>query len=88
MRKRIRIIRQNASAILDGNDHHSQCKYNFSNHSVESFHFTLYKKNIGHANIFDSFFLIIYFTLLKIESTWPTTKALGKLTNMHKEKKT
>lgn len=72
MRKWIRIMTQNAPAILDGNDHHPQCKYNFSNHRVESIHFTLCKKRSCN-------FFFFNFTLLKIERTSPTTQALGKI---------
>lgn len=34
-----------------------------------------------------TFFFFFNSTLLKIESTWPVTQGLGKLTNMHKEQK-
>lgn len=55
---------------------------------VESFNFTFSKKlgflkKLDCANIFDSFFF--YFTLLKTENTWPTIRAFGEITNVHKE---
>lgn len=52
---------------------------------VKSFNFA-FSELESHANTFDSLFFF-YFTLLKTENTWPTTQALGKITNMYKEQK-